>query len=253
MYKMNHEIWKVQEEREAKIEAEVEAYWDERSERFSEVRQKELKSPDAAAWLSHLTKQLPKGHTLRILDIGTGSGFFSILLAGEGHDMTGIDMSAGMVHEAKKNALAFGRRATFCKMNAQELLFFDASFDAIVTRNLTWTLPDVMKAYREWHRVLKKGGILLNFDSDYGRMTFAKTKNQSSVHASVAQEELDICNKIKDALRISTHQRPAWDGFYLESLGFKVEIQEDIAAIVHRDPAMQYDKIPFFALRAVKK
>ena len=31
--------------------------------------------------------------------------------------MTGIDMSAGMVHEAKKNALAFGRRATFCKMN----------------------------------------------------------------------------------------------------------------------------------------
>ena len=84
MYKMNHEIWKVQEEREAKIEAEVEAYWDERSERFSEVRQKELKSPDAAAWLSHLTKQLPKGRTLRILDIGTGSGFFSILLAGEG-------------------------------------------------------------------------------------------------------------------------------------------------------------------------
>ena len=42
--------------------------------------------------------------------------------------------------------------------------FSDGTFDVLVTRNLTWTLPDAgKKAYREWSRVLKEDGVLLNF------------------------------------------------------------------------------------------
>lgn len=43
----------------------------------------------------------------------------------------------------------------------------DGSFDVIVTRNLTWNLEEPQKAYQEWCRVLKKGGILLNFDAGW--------------------------------------------------------------------------------------
>ena len=35
----------------------------------------------------------------------------------------------------------------------------------IVSRNLTWNLPHPEMAYKEWLRVLKKGGRLLNFDA----------------------------------------------------------------------------------------
>ena len=41
-------------------------------------------------------------------------------------------------------------------MDAQNLEFKDASFDIVIARNVTWTLPDVPKAYDEWLRVFKK-------------------------------------------------------------------------------------------------
>mgnify|MGYP000482475991 FL=1 len=50
------------------------------------------------------------------------------------------------------------------------LEYEDESFDVVITRNLTWTLPDVDKAYKEWHRVLRKGGVLLNYDANYANM-----------------------------------------------------------------------------------
>ena len=57
-------------------------------------------------------------------------------------------------------------QAEFVKMNAQVLKFVDETFDAIVTRNLTWTLPDVKASYREWWRIKKIDGeeIFLNVD-----------------------------------------------------------------------------------------
>ena len=48
-------------------------------------------------------------------------------------------------------------------MDAENLRFADESFDVVISRNLTWTLPDVKSAYREWVRVLKKGGHTFEF------------------------------------------------------------------------------------------
>ena len=220
---------------------------------FSRVRQQELHGPDGGLWLALIEKHLPEGKSLRILDAGTGAGFFSILLAKKGHRVTGIDMSADMLHEAKKNMLAYGCRAEFQKMSAQELAFSDGIFDAVVSRNLTWTLPDVMQAYREWHRVLKPGGMLLNFDSDCGRITFSKKDDQADVHAGIAQELVTECNEIKDELRISTHRRPDWDIQYLEQLGFFVESEPNIAPSVRKDQNLRYDSIPIFAIYARKR
>ena len=160
---------------------------------------------------------------MKILDIGTGAGFFAILLAQLGHKVTGIDMSADMLHQAKQNVLAAGCSAEFRKMNAQELDFADETFDVVISRNLTWTLPDVMQAYREWQRVLKKGGKLLNFDSDYGLVTFSRKEDQADVHANIRQELVTECNDIKDELRISTHRRPQWDAQFLRDLGMQVK------------------------------
>ena len=138
-------------------------------------------------------------------------------------------------------------------MDAENPEFPPERFDAVVTRNLTWTLPDAMEAYRQWHRVLKEGGLLLNFDSDYGLMTFSRKKDQADVHANIRQELVTECNAIKEELRISTHRRPQWDREFLCSLGMEVEVEEDIAPQVRVDTEMRFDPLPLFGILAYKQ
>lgn len=234
------------------LDALIEAYWDERSGDFSRLRLKELSGPCAAAWSSFLAQRLGTDKPLKILDVGTGAGFFAVLLARLGHEVTGIDMSGDMLHEAKQNVLAAGCHAEFCKMNAQALAFAADTFDVVISRNLTWTLPDVMMAYREWCRVLKPGGRLFNFDSDYGLMTFSRKDDQADVHANIRQELVTECNEIKDELLISTHRRPEWDGDFLRSLGMDVEVIPDLAPQVRVDKSMKFDTLPLFGIFASK-
>ena len=235
------------------IEARIEAYWDIRSNDFSAHRRQELSSKNAAAWRTLIEKHLPENLPLKILDIGTGAGFFAILLSQIGHHVTGIDMSGDMIREAKINSFALGCRADFRQMNAMELDFAAESFDAVITRNLTWTLPDVMEAYQEWHRVLKPSGVLLNFDSDCGLATFSRQGSQANVHANLTEQLLEECNAIKDELRISSHRRPAWDITHLQALGFAVSSDADVSPLVHVDPQIQYDGSALFGIYAVKK
>ena len=226
----------------------IENYWDERSEDFSRTRRLELDGIDGAAWKNIFKKNLPAGK-LKILDVGTGAGFFAAILSKLGHKVIGVDMSTKMLGEAEKNLRELNLSAKFIKMNAQELNFADETFDAVVTRNLTWTLPDVKKAYREWRRVLKIGGVLMNFDSDYGDKKFSEDVCNE---IEVTNAMLNECDAIKNSLTISTRRRPFWDAGFLEGINFSVHIEEDISQKVHRDKRCVYDSVPLFAICAVK-
>lgn len=227
----------------------IENYWDERSENFSRTRRLELEGADAVAWKRIFKKNLPADKKLKILDVGTGAGFFAAILSELGHDVTGIDMSTKMLREANKNLRELKLFAEFKRMNAQALDFADETFDAVVTRNLTWTLPDVKAAYREWQRVLKSGGVLMNFDSDYGNKNFS---DDVCNEFEVTDAMLIECDAIKNSLAISTRRRPMWDAGFLEGLSFSVTLDEDISHVVHRDPRCVYDSVPLFALVAFK-
>ena len=226
----------------------IENYWDERSADFSRTRRLELDGVDGAAWRNIFKKNLPEGR-LKILDVGTGAGFFAAILSSLGHEVTGIDMSAKMLCEADKNLRELNLRAEFVKMNAQVLDFADETFDAVVTRNLTWTLPDVKAAYREWWRVLKVGGVLMNFDSDYGDKIFS---DDVCNEIEVTDAMLIECDAIKNSLTISACRRPFWDAGFLEGINFSVRLDEDISHVVHRDNRCVYDSVPLFAIHATK-
>lgn len=224
----------------------IERYWDERSEHLSKIRRLELDGADGLAWRTIFKKNLPAGK-LKILDVGTGAGFFAAILSKLGHKVTGIDMSTKMLNEATKNLRDLKLSAEFKKMNAQTLDFADETFDAVVTRNLTWTLPDVKAAYREWRRVLKVGGVLMNFDSDYGDKNFSACSKTKIADAMIAE-----CDAIKNSLTISTRRRPMWDAGFLEGLNFSVRLVEDISAAVQNDQRCAYDSVPLFAIHATK-
>ena len=58
-----------------------------------------------------LEAQLPQGSPLNILDVGTGTGFFAILMAKLGHKVTGIDLTPAMLEEAAAMAAGLLRAA----------------------------------------------------------------------------------------------------------------------------------------------
>lgn len=230
----------------------IENYWDARSEDFGKIRRVELCGENFTAWQRIFQAHLLSEKSLKILDVGTGAGFFAIILSKLGHKVIGTDTSEKMLAQAKKISAEFDCSAEFFKMDAQNLIFPDETFDAIVSRNLTWTLPDVMEAYREWHRVLKVGGMLMNFDSDVGRVTFEKKSAARDVHANISEDLLTECNAIKSELKISTHGRPTFDAEFLKTLNFSVELEADISEKVQRDKNCLYDSIPLFAVYAKK-
>ena len=174
----------VTDEREkSKLENRIVKYWSERSQSFYEQRICELHDDIAERWMEQICRYIPEGRRLHILDVGCGAGFFSILLAKEGHTVTGIDLTANMITLAKRLAEEEHVSCNYKIMDAQNLDFADESFDMIISRNLTWTLPDVKRAYEEWLRVLVPGGILLNFDADYGKDKCTDKTNLPANHA----------------------------------------------------------------------
>ena len=108
---------------ENKLEERIEKYWDTRSHDFSRVRRRELSGPNAKLWRQLLSRHLPPQSGLKVLDVGMGAGFLTIILSHMGHEVTGIDMSAGMVREAESNLRDFACHATLLKMDAQALTF----------------------------------------------------------------------------------------------------------------------------------
>ena len=200
------------------------SYWEKRSGDFLEHKRAELHSPMSERWLYEIKNQLPQDRNLRVLDVGCGAGFFSVLLAKEGYQVTGVDLTPDMVENARTLAEEEKTDCEFFVMDAENLRFADESFDVVISRNLTWTLPDVKSAYREWVRVLKKGGILLNFDANYGLSDFTDLSElpDNHAHQEIGDDMMRECEEIKRQLPISSYSRPAWD---LETLG-AMKLQE---------------------------
>ena len=89
-----------------KLLDEIESYWSTRTEGYSEVNHKELAGTQKNAWLKVLTSQFPDKpkEEIRILDIGTGPGFFPVILAEAGYHVDAVDYTEGMLEKAKENA-----------------------------------------------------------------------------------------------------------------------------------------------------
>ena len=59
-----------------------------------------------------------------------------------GHQVTGIDLTPAMLEEASTMAASLELDIDFRQMDAQQLEFENETFDVVLSRNLTWTLPE---------------------------------------------------------------------------------------------------------------
>ena len=234
------------------------------------INQEELASDQKTVWRGVISGRIAARfpdrcpEEIRVLDVGTGPGFFAIILAELGYQVTAVDYTASMLEEARHNAGALAKHIHFQQMNAEKLAFQTASFDVLVTRNVTWNLHDPEKAYAQWMRVLKPGGVLLNFDANWYRYLYdasaqaAHLEDRANVYASGVEDDTlgtDVAAMEAIARRavLSRRMRPAWDHALLRALSMCVTSNEDIwKEVWTEDERINNASTPMFLVQAVK-
>ncbi len=144
-------------------------YWNQGSDYYSRTIVDDIREGIGENWMGLIRPRMPQ-RRMEVLDCCCGPGFFSIMMGKEGHDVTGIDFSEGMLEHAKANCREFGIEPRFLQMDAENLQFEDGSFDMVVSRNAMWNMPHPEKAYGEIMRVLRKGGYACIIDASYHEM-----------------------------------------------------------------------------------
>ena len=115
--------------------------------------------------LSKVRKALgtsPQGYR-QALEIGAGTGYFSLnlLRAGIVSEATCTDISPGMVAMLAENAKQLDLSVRTARADAESLPFEGASFDLVLGHAVLHHVPDLRRAFAEFHRVLRPGGRIV--------------------------------------------------------------------------------------------
>ncbi|MGW4110693.1 methyltransferase domain-containing protein [Actinosynnema sp. NPDC004786] len=132
-------------------------FWDDQAATFDEDADHGLRDPDVRrAWRELLLSLLPPAPA-RVVDLGCGTGSLTALLAGEGYDVRGLDLSERMVAAARVKAPG----VEFRQGDAARPPYPPGSFDVVLVRHVLWALPDPAAALDRWHALLRPGGRLV--------------------------------------------------------------------------------------------
>jgi len=145
-----------------KLKEHIREWWDDAHHDYDSIPEHGVHSrAEKELWGGALTRSLGTAQRLKVLDMGTGTGFLALLLAEMGHDVTGADWSKSKLKEANEKIKSSDIPVKFVIEDAEDLSFEGGIFDAVVSRHLIWTLSDPATAFSEWARVVKPGGRVL--------------------------------------------------------------------------------------------
>lgn len=123
---------------------------------------------------------------MKVLEIGCGTGLYSIPFARKGCDVTGIDISEEMLDIAREKSHVDDVDITLLNMNADKLKFNDGSFDRIFSMGVLDFVDDLSVTFEQAYRTLKPGGkisiAVVNRDSDWGKHYMDKAYNKGKVY-----------------------------------------------------------------------
>lgn len=261
--------------RDEAFKAHVIEYWNERATTYSNGIWDELEGAQHHAWIDVLHNKLAldflgaEGEAPKVLDLGCGPGFFSILLSAMGCTVHAVDESEQMLRHAQENVARAGRpeRVAFIRSDVSSLPLPSDTYDAVVLRNVTWLMRDPVAAYREWQRVLKPGGKLVVFDANWytyladAALDELRRSHQEdravlgwSENAFASAKQEDRCEALAAQLPLTYENRPAWDVEALSSIDFKsVAADEEVwRSVWTKGEQAFYATSPLFSVEAVK-
>lgn len=174
---------------------EIKDYWNKRSLTFDdEVGHGGADRTECLLWQSHFSQTLGE-KSLKILDVGTGTGFIALNLAELGHQVTGIDLGEMMLEKARLKADKTGLATTFLLGDAEHPNFPDHSFDVIICRHVFWTLLEPEQTLAEWKRILTDDGLVVLIDGKRNPPKGDKPRVYTSVHEGKVYSD-DLANHV---------------------------------------------------------
>lgn len=166
--------------------------------------------------MKYIHKYLEEFHNPKILDIGAGTGRYSVALAEEGYDVTAVELvkyNLGILKKKNSSVKAYQGNAT--KLSR----FEDESFDLTLLFGPMYHLyshEDKLKALNEAKRVTKKGGIILvaYVMNEYSVITYGFKQNNikecmennkltKDFHTVSSKEDLYDYVRIEDINRLN--------------------------------------------------
>jgi SAM-dependent methyltransferase len=181
-----------------------------------------------------------------------------------GYEVTAVDCSEGMLAQARRLVKRAGLEITLQQKDINHPEFPDDSFDAIVSRNVTWTLSNPWQVYEECQRMLRTGGRLLLFDANWNMPLFdeAMAKRAEERREECLRQYGDALDSAADItepfdplqLPLSGTKRPYWDVELLRNMGFgDVHTEFDVTDKLWDDKErLLYGETPMFGIFATK-
>jgi SAM-dependent methyltransferase len=123
----------------------------------------EYGSPEYQRWVDALDSVLPDAPA-DVLDVAAGTGYLALAAASLGHRVTAVDLAPAMVDELVASAAARSLAVDARIGDAVAPDFAPASFDAVTSRHLLWTLREPARAMASWRALLRPGGRLVAVD-----------------------------------------------------------------------------------------
>lgn len=131
-------------------------------EYLAEISHKSLEDyePEFRKTIALLRRVKEFGPGSDILEIGSGSGWFTIHARKAGYRAVGVEVSWELVEFARRRAAEAGVEAAFHEARAESLPLPDASFDVAYANSVLEHVRGWREAISEAYRVLRPGGLL---------------------------------------------------------------------------------------------
>lgn len=162
--------------------------------------------------MKYIHQYLDPEKSSKILDVGAGTGRYSVALADEGYDVTAVELvkyNLGILKQKNSSVKAY-------QGNALKLSRFpDNEFDVVLVFGPMYhlyTFEDKVKALTEAKRVVKEDGVILvaYLMNEYSILTYGFKEN----HILECIEN----NKITDEFRVNPSKEDLYDYVRLEDI-----------------------------------
>jgi 2-polyprenyl-3-methyl-5-hydroxy-6-metoxy-1,4-benzoquinol methylase len=135
--------------------------WDAEADRYDDEPDHGLRDPLVRrAWRRVLRDVLPHPPA-DVLDVACGTGSLAVLVAEDGHRVTGIDASRSMLAIAREKAIDARVDLTLHRRDVVSTPGDLGRFDVVLARYVVWLLPDPGSAVRRWLAMVRPGGALV--------------------------------------------------------------------------------------------
>jgi len=158
----------------------------------------------------------------RVLDAGCAAGWYTNELLTRGAAVTALDISPQMVEAARRRVGEKGE--VYCLDLEKELPFEDASFDIIVSSLTLHYIRDWSSTFKEFNRILKKGGKVL-FSVHHPFMDIKNAKQQGYFDT---EAYVDRWNKDGRDFEVPMYRRPLQEIINETTKAFKLTAVKEL-------------------------